>query len=111
MMKTRFFCSTITGLVVLLAALMPLSTFVHAQGYDNQITFDNRTGNDALVKLVGPTDGVVAVPNNQDRTVRVAPGTYFILVRNGDAPGNYSYTKGQAFSVEQIGDMYSVITI
>jgi hypothetical protein len=101
----------IARLAMLLLALATLSTVVNAQGYANQITFDNRSGNDALVKLVGPTGGVVSVPNYQDRTVQVAPGTYFILVRYGDAPGSYSYTRGQVFSVEQIGNMYSVITI
>ena len=109
-MKTSYFRSTITRLA-LLVAMTTLSTVVYAQAYLNQITFDNRSGNDALVKLVGPTGGVVTVPNNQSMTVQVAPGTYFILVRYGDAPGSYSYTRGQAFSVEQIGNMYSVITI
>ena len=110
-MKTRYFRSAITRLVLLLVALTPVSTVVSAQGYTNQITFDNRSGNDALVKLIGPAGGVVAVPNNQDRTVQVPSGTYFILVRYGDTPSSYAYTRGQSFSVEQIGDMYSVITI
>jgi ABC-type Fe3+-hydroxamate transport system substrate-binding protein len=101
----------IASVVLLLVALVTLSTVVYAQSYANQITFDNSSGNDALVKLVGPTGGVVAVPNNRERTVRVAPGTYFILVRYGDAPSNYAYTRGQTFSVEQVGNMYSVITI
>src|ERR1017187_953428 len=110
-MKTRYFRSTITRLVLLVVTLTTVSAVANAQGYPNQITFDNRTGNDALVKLVGPTGGVVSVPNNQDRTVQVAPGTYFILVRYGDTPGSYTYTRGQAFSVDQVGNMYSVITI
>ena len=110
-MKIRCFGSAITRLALFVVAMAALSTVVNAQSYPNQITFDDRSGNDALVKLVGPTGGVVPVPNNQDRTVQVAPGTYFILVRYGDAPDSYSYTRGQAFSVEQIGNMYSVITI
>jgi hypothetical protein len=110
-MKIRYFGTTATRLVLLLAAVAALSSVLSAQSYPNQITFDNRSGNNALVKLIGPTGGVVAVPNNQGRTVQVAPGTYFILVRYGDEPGSYSYTRGQTFSVEQSGNMYSVITI
>ena len=110
-MKTKYFRSTIARLALFVAAVAALSTVANAQGYPNQITFDNRSGNDALVELVGPTGSVVPVPNNQDRTLQVAPGTYFLLVRYGDAPGGYSYTRGQAFSVEQIGNTYSVITI
>jgi hypothetical protein len=110
-MKIRYFGPTTTRLVLLLAALVALCSTVNAQSYLNQVTFDNRSGNDALVKLIGPSGGVITVPNNQARTVQVASGTYFILVRYGNDPRNYAYTRRQTFSVEQVGSMYSVIRI
>jgi hypothetical protein len=76
----------------------------------NTVTFENQSGQGALVKLVGPTRGVVPVPNRSRAGIHVQAGEYYILVRYG-APGHYSYSKGQRFSVEGSGATYSVITI
>jgi hypothetical protein len=76
----------------------------------NRITFINGTGEDALVKLVGPLNLKVSVPNSERATVNVVPGSYYILVRYGSS-GYYSYSKGDPFTVEQIGNRYSVIHI
>jgi hypothetical protein len=79
--------------------------------YDlNTITFTNQSGQQALVKVVGPTPRAVAVPDRGEGTVRVAPGTYYTLVRYGEPPG-YSYTRGDSFTVTQSSSHYSVITI
>jgi hypothetical protein len=112
-MNTRHGLSVLGKLMFTLAVVLLIGSSyqLNAQGYLNQITFDNRSGNNAVVKLVGPSGVVVHVPSNQGRTVNVAPGTYVILVRYGDDAGSYSYSKGRAFSVEQVGNMYSVITI
>ncbi|MGO9592244.1 MAG: hypothetical protein ACLPZ0_00680, partial [Steroidobacteraceae bacterium] len=74
------------------------------------VTFDNQSGGDAVVKLVGPTRGVVPVANRSRAGLHAQAGVYYILVRYGVA-GHYSYTKGQEFSVEESGSSYSVITI
>jgi hypothetical protein len=88
----------------------PLRTWAQDEGYLNRITFINGTGEEALVKLVGPLNFKVPVPDNRSATVNVAPGSYYILVRYGSS-GHYSYSKGDPFNVEQIGNRYSVIHI
>jgi len=82
-----------------------------AQSFSNEITLENRSGKDALVKLVGPSPRTVSVRNDGKETVRVGPGTYYILVRYGASRGRYTYSRGQTFTVDQTGASYSVITI
>ena len=99
---------------VIRVAILAAAFFVVSAGAQsaspNTITFENQSGQDALVKLVGPTRGVVPVPNRSQAGIHVQAGEYYILVRYG-LPGHYSYSKGQRFSVEGSVDSYSVITI
>jgi len=75
------------------------------------ITFDNKSGQHALVRLVGPTRGEANVSNGARNSIRsVAGGTYRIRVRYGTS-GNYDYTEGDAFQVESSSRGHSVITI
>lgn len=71
----------------------------------------NDSGQFALVKTVGPTRTVVKVPLDLKRSVRLAPGEYYILVRFGFAPKEYIYTKGDVFTVTQEEDRFSYTTI
>jgi hypothetical protein len=87
-----------------------LST-VHAQGYPNTTTFNNHLGEPALVKLMGPTGQTIEVPSGESRMVNVAAGEYYLLVRYGSKPEQYSYSKGEPFTVEQTSTRYSAITI
>ena len=81
----------------------------------SSVTFDNKSGNEALVKLVGPFVQALAVPDGQSRTVKTPAGRYRILVRYGSPPERYSYAKGAPFDVEEretaTGTEYSKITI
>jgi len=83
----------------------------YAQTVPNTITFDNQSGEFAIVKLMGPTKVAVEVPNGQERTVNVEAGDYYLLGRYGSTPEKYKYTKGDQFEVTQSGRQYSVITI
>jgi len=84
---------------------------LHAQAEaENLITFDNRSGQPALVKLIGPISQQIAVPTGRTRTVTVPPGTYHIKTRYG-RPGRYQYSKGDAFAVEQTTTTRKHITI
>lgn len=75
------------------------------------ITFDNKSGDPALVRLVGPTRGEVEVRNGSRGSIyRVAPGRYVIHVRYG-TPGNYRYGTGDPFEVRGSGNSYSRVTI
>ena len=75
------------------------------------ITFDNQSGQLALVKVVGPSSRQVSVPNNQRRTVKVVGGSYYILTRYGSKKEDYTYSKGDRFNVTQTRTRYSIITI
>jgi hypothetical protein len=84
---------------------------VRAQNNSNTITFENHSGQPALVKLIGPTSQAINVPKGQNQTVNVASGEYHILVRYGSDPANYTYTRGDTFIVRQTETRYSAITI
>jgi len=101
----------VTAAVVSLWLLLHLGVASRAQAPPNTITLDNRSGESALVKIVGPTVQSVEVPHDQTRTVNVAAGEYYLLVRYGKPPSPYTYSKGDPFSVEQTQIRYSAITI
>lgn len=72
----------------------------------NSLTLINQSGDNALVKLVGPSRMTVEVPNGSSRTVKIAGGTYVIYVRYG-TPGKYRYTKGESFQIEETYSSYT----
>jgi formylglycine-generating enzyme required for sulfatase activity len=84
---------------------------VNAQNNPNTITFDNQSGQHAIVKLIGPTGQTVEVSSGQSRTVNAAAGKYYILTRYGSKPKAYKYAKGDPFTVTQTVTQYSAITI
>lgn len=98
-------------MLLALFLFQPAVRAVLAQTFSNEITFDNQSSSQALVKLVGPSPRTVTVLNNSRETVHVGPGNYYILVRYGSGQGKYTYSKGRAFNVEESADSYSVITI
>jgi hypothetical protein len=75
------------------------------------VAFDNRTGETALVRLVGPTREEISVPDGQKCAIGgVLPGRYCIRTRYG-RPGEYRYSEGEYFEVDQTPTQYSDITI
>jgi hypothetical protein len=74
------------------------------------IRFENASGDDCVVKLVGPTGGYVDVPDAGSRTVAVRGGQYHIVTRYG-RPGSYSYRRGESFSVTESSNAVSRIVI
>jgi hypothetical protein len=100
------------GLVLcalLSVALLPAQ--VGAQTFRNTISFENQSGEEALVKVIGPVRGNVPVPNGTTRAINVPAGSYYILTRYCDSQGRYSYSKGTQFTVIQTETQYSEITI
>ena len=81
-----------------------------ANALDNTVSFDNRSGDPALVKLIGPTYREIEVANGSTGTVTASAGNYHILVRYG-TPDHYSYSKGQEFEIVQTFSTRSRITI
>lgn len=77
----------------------------------NTITFENASGQTALVRLAGPTELMVTVPDKESRTVEVSAGNYYIKVRYGDNPDNFRFCQGDEFSVEETAAYYSRIRI
>ena len=100
--------------VILLSILIGLGLnplCVYASDKPNTITFYNLSGEYSLVKLMGPTGQTVEVSHGERRTVNVAAGEYYILVRYGGKPDQYKYSKGDLFTVTQTATEYSVLTI
>jgi len=96
---------------ILLVILAICVAAVNAKDKPNTITFDNLSGSPALVKLIGPTPQIIHATNGQKRTVNVAAGEYYILVRYGSSPERFRYSKGNTFSVRQTASQYSAISI
>lgn len=95
--------------IIIGLGLIPLC--MYASDNPNTITFYNSSGELTQVKLMGPTGQTVEVPHGESRTVNVAAGEYYLLVRYGSKPDIYTYTKGDPFTVTQTKTQYSVITI
>ena len=96
---------TLTTLCLAALFVIILAITVQAGSEINGLTFMNRSGDLALVKLVGPSRRVVQVPDGQDRRVQIASGTYCIYVRYGEE-GHYSYTKGESFVIREVAGGY-----
>ena len=96
------------AITAIVALLLP-ALLCHA-GTKNTITFDNQSGQPALVKLGGPTMRDVEVLVGQKRTVTASGGRYHIKTRYG-TPGKYRYTKGDEFVVKDSATSRSEITI
>jgi hypothetical protein len=92
------------GIVGILSLLSP------ALGADiagSTITFDNQSGQPALVKLVGPLTLSVEVPDGGKQTVPASGGHYFILTRYGTDESSYRYSKGDHFDITETITAYS----
>jgi hypothetical protein len=97
--------------IFLLCLVLWAIPHVFARDNPNTITFDNKSGETALVKVIGPSGQTVEVPNRQSRTVNIEAGEYYILVRYGSNPKEYSYAKGNPFTITQTATQYSATTI
>jgi hypothetical protein len=97
----------------LMVTVAVLSFLLCANGQGNEsptVTFVNQSGENCLVKLVGPTAGYVNVPNATQRSISVRGGRYYILTRYGD-DGHYRYTRGDPFDVTETAYSVSDISI
>src|SRR5205085_4971912 len=88
--------------------LLLLGAVGYAQAPRATITFDNKSGEPAVVKLIGPTGRIAQVSNGQTRTVTVSGGRYYIVTRYGAS--HHTYSKGDPFTVTQTATQYSRIS-
>ena len=94
----------------IILSLSILLAWIISASAQNTVSFDNQSGEPALVKLIGPTSSEIEVPNGTKPVVQVLAGKYFIKVRYG-VQGKYHYTKGQEFTVDETATTTSGITI
>ena len=97
----------------LFVTILVLTFAISASGQANDsptITFVNQSGENCLVKVVGPTTGYVNVPNGTQQTINVRGGQYHILERYGNA-GHFRYTRGEPFEVSETAYSVSDISI
>ena len=98
-------------MLMFMSFLVVTSLMAHAaQSTPNMITFENQSGRNAVVRVIGPTHAVAKMQRDETRIVRVAAGEYYILVRYGDSEKEYTYTKSAPFSVTQSEGKVSIIT-
>lgn len=77
----------------------------------SRIEFENRSGEPALVRLVGPSCGEVHVPDSSTGAIeKLAPGRYRIVIRYG-SEGRYRYAEGDPFEIEETATTYSSVHI
>jgi hypothetical protein len=67
----------------------------------NVISFQNQSGTDATVRLIGPSSQVLTVADGQSFGALVAAGNYYVLVRYGRIPSEYLFEKGGPVSVTE----------
>ena len=77
----------------------------------NTLTVENRSGDPVHAELLGPSKQVLDLPDNESRTVNVAPGEYTMQIRYGDDPRAYTYSKVAPFKVEQTSTTYMAATV
>ncbi len=72
----------------------------------NSLTLINHSGNNALVKLVGPSRRTIEIPSGASETVNIVGGQYSIYVRY-DLHGRYRYTRGESFQIKETAISYT----
>lgn len=102
---------SLTQLAVVCAVILVMAPALAGQNYRNRITFSNLSGEDAVVKVVGPVTERASVPNGSSSTVHVPAGQYYTLVQYCDSNQRCSYTRGNPFGVDETMNQYSNITI
>ncbi|MFH0820111.1 MAG: hypothetical protein V1892_03705 [bacterium] len=84
-----------------------------ALAQDNSVTFDNQSGEDALVKLISSAGEAqkITVPNGSKETIyNLGNDTYHVKVRYG-TPGHCRYIKGEYFELKAFDPYYAVANI
>jgi LysM repeat protein len=71
----------------------------------NMMTLVNNSGEEALVKIVGPKSGVVELTKETERTILLPAGTYKYYVRYSQGP-KASYARGTPFTLEAVSTGY-----
>lgn len=97
--------------LLIACSITGLGTLGHAKKGGNVLAIQNDSGQFALVKTVGPTRAVAKIPLDQKKTIRLATGEYYILVRIGFAPKEFIYTKGEPFTITEEEDKFSLTTV
>jgi hypothetical protein len=75
------------------------------------ISFQNQSGADATVRLLGPSAQQFTVLSGQSFEANVAPGNYYVLVRYGRTPTEYLFSKAGPVTVTEINGKYSKVRI
>jgi hypothetical protein len=75
------------------------------------ISFQNQSGTDAMVRLLGPSAQVVAVADGQSLGAPVVAGDYFVVVRYGRSDSGYLFQKAGPIPVTEPSGKHSVVHI
>jgi len=75
------------------------------------ISFQNKSGTDATVRLLGPSAQVLTVVNGQSLGAPVVTGDYFVVVRYGRSDSDYLFQKAGPIPVTEPSGKHSVVHI
>jgi hypothetical protein len=77
----------------------------------NVVSFQNQSGTDAVVRLVGPSAKSFTVQDGQKFGAHVAAGGYYLLVCFGKSSSEYLFYKSEPFAVTENSDQHSDVQI
>jgi hypothetical protein len=98
------------SLLIILISLIIFIPNAESSSEKNILTLINKSGDHALVKLVGQSRKVVEVPNGSDQTIYIAGGKYLIYARYGNGP-KYRFTRGESFTIQDSATSYTQATL
>jgi hypothetical protein len=75
------------------------------------ISFQNQSGTDATVRMLGPSAQVLTIVNGQSFGARVTAGDYYVLVRYGKSDSEYLFEKAGPIPVTEPSGKHSVVRI
>jgi hypothetical protein len=75
------------------------------------ISFQNQSGTDATVRLLGPSSQVLTVAKGQSLGAPVVAGDYFVVVRYGRSESEYLFQKAGPVPVTEPSGKHSVVHI
>ena len=75
------------------------------------ISFQNQSGTDATVRLLGPSSQVLTIVNGQSFGARVAAGDYYVVVRYGKNDSEYLFEKAGPIPVTEPSSKHSEVRI
>jgi hypothetical protein len=111
MVTEKFITQQFVCILLLLTSSFTNTAFLNAQNKLITITIKNQSEETVLVKVIGPVNYMFELNGGMSKEVEADSGEYNLFLRFGNNPNNYSYRKGEPFSIIQTESHYTKATI